>query len=169
MSPDDEPRLAGRLVVGLGAPDRGDDAVGAAVVRAVAVLDLPGVQVIEHEDPTALIDLWSRCDLCVVVDAVVSGQAPGTVHVLETGRDAEPLPSSGWAVTGRGGTHAFGIASAVELARAMDRLPPRLVVVGVEATGFEHGAPLTAPVAHAVDRAVAVVLTALRGEGTDAP
>jgi hydrogenase maturation protease len=75
---------------------------------------------------------------------VCSGGPPGTVHLLDTG-----------------GTHAFGLAAAVELARALRRLPPRLVVVGVEASTFEYGAPLTAPVAAAVPAAVAQVLAVL--------
>ncbi|MGB8649776.1 MAG: peptidase M52, partial [Mycobacteriales bacterium] len=68
-----------------------------------------------------------------------------------------------WAATGRAGTHALGLAAAVELARVLDRLPRRLVVVGVEAADFAHGAPLSAPVAAAVDHAAAAV-TALVAE-----
>lgn len=164
MTSGDEAVPRGPLVVGLGSPDRGDDAVGAAVVRAVDALGLPGVQVIEHEDPTGLIDLWDGRDLAVVVDAVVSGGVPGALHVLATGADAAPMTESSWASTGRGGTHAFGIAAAIELARALRRLPRRLVVVGVEAGGFEYGAPLTPPVSAAVRDAVAQVLAELNGE-----
>lgn len=160
---------ADRLVVGLGARDRGDDAVGPAVAHAVAALGRPGVRVIEHEDPTSLIDLWSDAPLAVVVDAVVSGAAPGTIHVLETGLGAAPLPDSAWAGTGLGGTHAFGLAASVELARALHRLPPRLVVLGVEALRFDHGAPLSDPVARAVPAAVARVAALLTGTGARAP
>jgi hydrogenase maturation protease len=156
----------GPLVVGLGSPDRGDDAVGAAVARAVGTLGLPGVQVVEHEDPTGLIDLWTGRDVVVVVDAVVSGGVPGALHVLNTSADDAPLTESSWARTGRGGTHAFGIAAAVELARALRRLPGRLVVVGVEAAGFEYDAPLSPPVADAVAGAAAAVVDTLRGAGT---
>jgi hydrogenase maturation protease len=144
------------LLVGLGSPDRGDDAVGPAVARAVAALGLPGVRVVEHEDPTALVDLWTGRALAVVVDAVCSGAAPGSLVVLETGTDDLRLPESAWAATGRGGTHGFGLAAAVELARALGRLPRRMVVVGVEATRFDHGEPLSEPVARAVGRAVEV-------------
>lgn len=145
------------LLVGLGSPDRGDDAVGPAVARAVSAAGLAGVRVVEHEDPTALLDLWRDHRLVVVVDAVRTGDAAGTLHQLETGEGAVALPQSTWAGTGRGGTHAFGLASAVELARALHRLPTRLVVVGVEAAGFEHGAPLSDPVAAAVPLAAARV------------
>ena len=134
------------LVIGLGAPDRGDDAVGAAVARAVADR-LPGVAVVDHEDPTGLLDVWAGHDPVVVVDAVRSGAPPGTVHRLAT-----PPPGSG-----PGGTHAIGLAEMVEIGRALGRLPDRLVVVGVEAGGFDHGAPLSAAVAAAVPAAADLV------------
>jgi hydrogenase maturation protease len=150
-----------RLVIGLGSVDRGDDAVGPEVARAVAAEGLTAVRVIEHEDPTALLDLWTGHDLVVVVDAVCSGGPPGSVHELETGIGAAPMPERSWSATGRGGTHAFGLAAAVELARALHRLPSRLVVMGVEAAGFEYGAPLTASVAAAVPVATARVIAVL--------
>lgn len=150
------------LLVGLGSPDRGDDAVGPTVARAVAVLGLRYVEVVEHEDPTALIDLWDGRALVVVVDAVRSGAAPGTLVVLETGAEDTPLPDSAWAATGRGGTHGFGLAGSVELARALGRLPPRVVVLGVEAMAFGHGEPLSEPVALGVRRAVKVATRLLR-------
>lgn len=152
------------LVVGLGSPDRGDDAVGVHVARAVAALAGPAVEVVEHEDPTDLIELWSGRDRVVVVDAMCSGTgaAPGTVRLLETGAQLSPLPESAWLRTGRGGTHAFGLATAVELARALRRLPPRVTVVGVEAGGLEHGSPLSSAVEAAVPGAVDAVLHAIR-------
>lgn len=155
---DDTP--GGGLVVGLGSPDRGDDAVGPTVARAVAALGLPGVQVAEHEDPTALIDLWSGCTLSVVVDAVCADGEPGSLVLRDTGPGGRPLSQSTW--SGRGGTHAFGLGAAVELARALNKLPERVVLIGIEAATFEHGAPLSAPVAAAVPRAVELVLCQLR-------
>jgi hydrogenase maturation protease len=157
------------LVVGLGSLDRGDDALGPEVARAVAERGLPGVRVLEHEDPTGLLDLWSGHDSVVVVDAVRSGGPAGTIHQLETGAGAPRMPERAWSGTGRGGTHAFGLAAAVELARALHRLPPRLVVIGVEAASFEYGARLTAPVAAAVPVAAARVLAVLDQVSADVP
>lgn len=150
------PRIGVRpaLVVGLGSPDRGDDAVGPIVAQRIATLRLSGVQVLEREDPTALIDLWDGRDLAIVVDAVCSNGVPGTLVIMESGVDGAPLTGDAWAGTGRDGTHAFGLAAAVELSRALHRLPRRLVLIGIEAGGLEHGAPLTAPVSAAVERAI---------------
>lgn len=159
------------LVVGLGSPDRGDDAVGAAVVRAVAAL-LPAVDVHTREDPSALLDLWWGRDLAVVVDAARSGAPSGTVHVLEAGRTAPAPGLTARAGAAIGGTHAFGLAEVVDLARALRRLPDRLVVVGVEAERLDHGAPLSPAVAAAVPVAaarVADLVLSTREVATDVP
>jgi hydrogenase maturation protease len=149
------------LVVGLGSPDRGDDGVGPTVAGAIADLGLAGVRVASHEDPTDLIHLWKGADVAVVIDAVMSGHAPGEIVLLEVGRRERPLPESSWAQTGRGGTHAFGLAAAVELSRALGHLPPRVVLVGIEAASFDHGAPLSPRVRAAVGAAVAHVRAVL--------
>ncbi len=155
------------LVIGLGSPDGGDDAIGLWAARRVAALVPPDVVVVEHEDPTGLIDLWRGSELTVVVDAVRSGAPPGTLLVLEAGTDAAPLTDDAWASTGRGGTHAFGLAAAVELGRALHSLPHRLVLVGVEIATVEHGAALSPTVRAALDGAVAAVQGALRGVVAD--
>jgi len=151
------------LVVGLGSADRGDDAVGGHVARALAALEDPRVVVAQYADPTDLIELWTGRDRVVVVDATCSGAAPGTLRLLETGTQQSPLPEAAWVRTGRGGTHAFGLAAAVELARALRRLPAHVTVVGVEAATLEPGAPLSPAVAAAVPAAVAAVLDAVAG------
>ena len=153
------------LVVGLGSPDRGDDAVGPTVARRVAALRLPGIQVVEREDPTSLIDLWGDRDLAIVVDALCSDGVPGTQMIMESGVGLAPLPEDAWTRTGRGGTHAFGLAAAVELSRALHRLPRRLVLIGIEAGGLEHGEPLSAPVGAAVEPAVEAAIGILLEAG----
>ncbi len=151
------------LVVGLGHADRGDDGVGVVVARRVAELELPGVTVVDHHDPTALIDLWAGHAPVVVVDAVRSGASPGTVHRLVVGAGEPALPAASWAASGRGSTHGFGLAAAVALARALHRLPERLVVIGVEAASYRHGEPLSAAVAAAVPEAVELVREEVHG------
>ncbi|MBC7290590.1 MAG: hydrogenase maturation protease [Actinotalea sp.] len=147
------------MVIGLGSPDRGDDGVGPVVAAEVGALRLADVRVLTHEDPTCLVELWAGADRVVVVDAVRSGAAPGTVHELDA--TAGVLADRAWARTGRGGTHAFGVAAAVELARALRRLPSRLVLVGVEGASFEPGAALSPAVVRAVRPAACAVARVL--------
>ena len=132
----DRPRL-----IGLGNAWRGDDAAGLAVARR-----LDGVA---HEgDAVALLELWAGASQAVVVDAAASGAAPGTVHRFD---GARPLPAR---TLRSSSTHAFGLADAVELARALGRLPPRLEIYAIEGADFTLGAPLSPAVATAVERLV---------------
>jgi hydrogenase maturation protease len=149
------------LVVGLGSVDRGDDGVGPTVADlvAAAVGGFDDVRVVVHEDPTALVDLMAGHSAVVLVDAARSGAPPGTVTVHRLGPDSPALAAR--TDPGAAGTHGLGLAGALELARVLDRLPPRVSVVGIEAAGFEHGADLSPAVAGAVPDAVAAVLTCL--------
>jgi hydrogenase maturation protease len=138
----------GVLVIGVGSAARGDDAAGLLVARRLGGR--------EHEgDPLALLDAWEDAATAVVIDAVSSGAAPGTVHRFEAGDAALParLRSST-------STHAVGLAEAIELARALDRLPPRLIVYGIEGERFTTGADLSPAVAAAVEVVAAAVIAA---------
>jgi hydrogenase maturation protease len=150
---------AGRrpLIVGLGNAARGDDAAGLLVARAAGGIELEG-------DPSALIDLLDGAPEAIVIDAVRSGAAPGTVRRFDVGATALP------AVRGSTSTHLVGLAEAIELARALGRLPPRVIVYGIEGERFDTGAPVSAAVAAAISR-VADELSgwAERSRPTDGP
>ena len=130
------------IVIGVGNAWRGDDGAGLAVARRVAA---EGGTAHAHEgDCAALVELWSGADHAVVVDAARSGAPAGTVRHFDAA--AAPLP----AAAVRSGTHAFGVADAVELARALGRLPARLDVYAIEGGSFAAGDRLTPAVARAV-------------------
>jgi hydrogenase maturation protease len=143
------------LVIGLGNPDRGDDAVGVQVAREVAA-ERNGVNVLEFDDPSEALDAWDPEDTVIVTDAITSGGVPGDIHVIDA--VAQTLSTGSWAA---GGTHALGLAVVVELARSLGQLPRRLVVVGVEAAQFAHGTPLSEAVAAAVPAAAVAVFDAI--------
>jgi hydrogenase maturation protease len=136
-------------VVGCGNPLRGDDAVGLDVARAVASRMPAGLDVFELTgEPTRLLEMWAGYDLAFVVDMVRSGAPPGTVHWIDvTGRDP-PVDLL------RGSTHHVGLADVVALARVLDRLPTRLVLVGIEGSQVDTGRALTGDVRHGADNVV---------------
>ena len=141
------------VVVGVGNTLRGDDGAGPAVAGLVRAQAPPGVSVaVCEQEPTRLLDAFGDADVAVVVDAVSTGAPAGTVHLFDA--SDEPLPSH----VDRSSTHAFGLGEALELARALGRLPPRAVVVGIEGREFAAGDCLTPAVADAVPRAVELVL-----------
>ncbi len=151
------------LLIGLGNPDRGDDAVGLHVARRLAARGRPGVAVTEADgDALALLDRWADAARVVVVDAAEPAGQPGRVHRLDP--LSGPLPRE----LRLGSTHGFGLAEAVELARTLGRLPARITIFAIEAAQFEPGAALSAPVAAAVAAATARVVAELAEDLADA-
>ena len=133
-------------IIGCGNTDRADDAAGLLVARRLREL---GFDSLEHSgDGFALLDLWQGSDDVVLVDALVSGGTPGTIQVW----DPESQPAA--APDYRCSTHVFGPAEAIELGRALGRLPRRIRVYGIEASDFELGGSPRAEVLDAVDRVV---------------
>jgi hydrogenase maturation protease len=142
-------------VVGVGNRWRGDDAAGLEVVARLAGTLPAEVELVAREgEPTSLVDDWEDAGAVWLVDAVVSGTAPGTLHRVDV-REQE-LPAELF----RASTHHFGLAETVELARALGRLPQRLVVLGIEGERFTLGEGLSP----AVDAAVDVAVASLREE-----
>jgi hydrogenase maturation protease len=145
------------VVIGVGNSYRGDDGAGLAAVERIAGLVPAGVSVVPCEqEPSRLIDAWAGATAAVVVDAVASGAAPGTVHRFDA--SAEPVPARMF----RSSTHVFGVGEAIELARALGRLPRHVVVYGVEGMAFAAGEGLTAPVSSAVGAVVEAVVAEVR-------
>jgi hydrogenase maturation protease len=143
------------LVIGIGNPDRGDDGVGVEVARQVAFERLD-VLALEFDDPSEALDAWDPEDTVVVADAIVSGGQPGDIRVVDVIQ--QKLPAGNWSA---GGTHALGLAAVVELARSLDLMPRRLVVVGVEAGQFDAGAPMSEAVLDALPAAIDAVFNAI--------
>lgn len=143
------------LVLGVGNPDRGDDAVGPAVAERIAALDLPGVRVSSPAEPMDLLAVPAGADLVVLVDAVRTGAEPGALLVREVGH----AQLTEWSAATS--THLMGVAETVELARALGRMPDRLVLVGVEAVDFVAGTPMSPAVRDAVPTAADAVLRAV--------
>ena len=153
------------LVVGIGHEDRGDDAAGPLTARLLARAwgDLLPPQVAVRAwrgDPLGLMDAWSGVERLVLVDAVVSGAAPGTCR--RYGVDAPFATGAG------ASTHGVGLADVLALARTLGRLPPTVEVWGIEAADFTAGAPPSEAVATAA-AALAAHLAATLEAGPGPP
>jgi hydrogenase maturation protease len=124
------------LVIGVGNALRRDDAAGLAIVRRVrARAEASEIATCLHEgEALALLDIWEGADAVVLVDAIRSGAAPGTIHRVDA--TSAPIPV---ALRGSSSTHAVGVGEAIELARALGRLPRTVLLIGVEGHRFEAG------------------------------
>jgi hydrogenase maturation protease len=147
--------LCRRVVVGIGNPDRGDDAAGRAVVGLLRNKPPDGVDLLEQDgETTALLACLEGASTAFLVDACESGARAGTVQRFDVAE--APLPQAFFRLS----THGMGLAEAIELARALGQLPPRCVVYAIEGSVFEVGDPLSPSVA----TAIAAVAAQLRCE-----
>ena len=146
------------MIVGVGNPDRGDDAIGPVIARRFAERDADTADcTVITGDCTALVDHLAERDHVVIVDACRAGTAAGSLHRFDTGDTELPAALGGLS------THGFGVGEAVALARAMNAMPRTCLVLAIEVATFEAGAPLSTPVAAAVEPAMAAISAHLAG------
>ena len=107
-----------------------------------------------------LLESWKGASLVIIVDAASSGAKPGTVHCIDA--RAQQIPRGLF----HRSTHALSLGDAIELARVMDQLPPRMLVYGIEGEEFKEGMELSRPVEESVDAVVELVLNLVRASGS---
>ncbi len=147
------------LILGLGNPLLGDDAIGLKVAERLRE-QLQGRDDVDVEqDETGGLRLMERLagyECAVIVDAIVSGGTPGEIRRLESG----DVPTQRTAIA-----HGIDLPRALELGRALGlAMPSRVRVVAIEAASvleFRHD--MTPAVAAALEPAVAAVLDELGG------
>jgi hydrogenase maturation protease len=135
------------VFVGIGNHFRRDDGVGPMLAARLA--DAGRIATIHAGDGAGLIDLFGEHADLTLIDATQCGASPGTVIHLDA--CAAPLKADLF----RYSTHRFGLAEAIETARALGMLPRRLKVIGIEGADFGAGEGLTPEVALAADRVFA--------------
>lgn len=145
------------LVIGVGNPWRGDDAAGVLIARKFSDLALEGVIVREESgEGAALIEAWTGVQSVILFDAANSGAAPGSIHRLSPNRDG--IPSGVFHYS----THAFSVAEAIELSRALGSLPKRFTLFGIEGKCFDAGAPVSKEVLAAVEEVAAEAIREIK-------
>lgn len=135
------------LLIGIGNDFAGDDAAGRLIARRLA--GTPGFDVIESHGAAAdLVAAFEGRRRVVMVDACLSGAAPGTLHRIDA--HSRGLPQYLSAVS----SHGIGPGQGVALARALGLLPERCDIIAIEAAGFALGTGLSPDVALAVERLI---------------
>lgn len=131
------------LVLAVGNPSRGDDALGPVLAERLQALALGGVEVlvdfqlqVEHS-----LDLVGR-DVVIFVDAGAETPAP---YVLREARPADELAHTSHALAPEAVLAAYRRVHGTE--------PPHALVLCVRGESFELGAPLSAAAAAHLDLA----------------
>jgi hydrogenase maturation protease len=143
--------IAPRLIIGIGNPSRGDDAIGPLAVERLEALDLPGAELltdfqlqVEHA-----LDLLGRREV-VFIDAAASGAAPFSFESAVPAADASAT------------SHALSPAAVLAAyLRVTDEPLPPAFVLAVRGYAFELGAPMSAAATHNLDAALEMLVSRL--------
>lgn len=139
------------LIAGVGNIFFGDDAFGCEVVKRLASEPLPPEVRLEDygiRGTHLAFELLSGYDGAILLDAVSRGGAPGTLYVIEPDLDGSgAIPDA----------HGMDLGNVFTFIKALDGTPPRVLIVGCEATAQREEMGLSDDVARAVDAAVPLV------------
>ena len=130
MQLDDLPRT---LIIGIGNPSRGDDALGPTALERLAAMQLPDAELLTDFQlmPEHALDLLDR-DTVVFVDASVSALEPFTLAPVLPAHDASAT------------THALSPAAVLDTFACVTGLPPpKAYVLAIRGYVFELGAALS--------------------------
>jgi hydrogenase maturation protease len=151
-------------VIALGGAMRGDDALMLDLAERMFAGD-PAVELILAGRPgPGLIDLLDTREPVLLLDVVVSGRPPGTLHRFSLAELAEHARA-----LGQLSSHGFGPAEAIELARALGRELPPGEFIGIEGERFELGCELSPAVAARVGELEALIHERCEGAACTSP
>jgi len=146
-----EATQAATLVVGIGNPSRGDDALGPLALERLSQMQLAGVELltdfqlqVEHA-----LDLEGRSEV-IFIDASVESHAPFDFAPVEATADASAT------------THALSPAALLDTYRRLIGRPPPARVLAIRGYAFELGEPLSERAANNLEAAVAMLAARLR-------
>lgn len=143
-------------VIGVGSC-HGEDVAGLDVAEAVGARLLPpdvSVALCTRPMPD-LLDALEDADVVVIVDAMRSGEPAGTVRRLRPDELARCRDVS---------CHGFDVSYALEVAKALGRLPQVVEIVGIEVDPPREPGPALAAAAHRAESMVLDLVKAFRGK-----
>lgn len=131
--------MPGLKIICIGSPF-GDDQFGAWAYEELSrLIDSDAAELVYLDRPgTRLISALDGVDKAILVDAVKSGAAIGSVRRIEGAAIYAHLPRPI-------SSHGVGVADALTLAERLGLLPRELVLLGVEAGETGALAPLATP------------------------
>jgi len=145
------PGTAPILIIGIGNPSRGDDALGPLAVECLEALELPNTELltdfqlqVEHA-----LDLVGRAQV-IFIDAAASGAQPFSFEPVRPANDASAT------------SHALSPAAVLHAYQRVAETPlPEAWVLAVRGYAFELGAPLSEAAAGNLEAAVGMLVEKL--------
>lgn len=156
-------------IIGIGNVLAGDDAIGISVAQQLKADNLKGIDILEmSQGGVGLLDLMDGAETVILIDAVKSGKPPGTIFCLESPDGMDQISNlARFSLTSS--THAFGLNKVLALGQTLERLPPTLILYGIELDQVDLGKPPSQKIIQAGERVQALIAHRLRGGAHDEP
>lgn len=144
------------IVIGIGNPFRGDDGVGWAVIDALEgkVDEKISLKKIRG-DVAELLHYFGTYNHVFLIDACHGNTPVGSWHRVDALKEPVLLEKSPTS------THGLSLSEAVSMAKALNGLPSKLIIYGIDGDNFSLGEQLSLPVAKAVPHVVQSLLKEL--------
>ncbi|MFB0563347.1 MAG: hydrogenase maturation protease [Candidatus Lokiarchaeia archaeon] len=142
------------VIIGVGNLLMGDEGLGVHVVEELNERELPpDVKVIDGgTGGIALLNLMEGADKVILIDAVLGGGQPGEIYVM----GIDKLMTG---VVRFFSLHEMDLLSTLKIGKELDKLPPELVLVGVEPNNYqEYSMDLTPEVKAVIPKVIEVIL-----------
>jgi hydrogenase maturation protease len=143
--------LTNKALLCLANPNRGDDAFAWIVADQLISEGEALFSVIKSSgDITDLLDIFSSHRKVIVLDAM---ETDDLVPLKKWDAKKQSLPAS---LSGTS-SHVLGVGQAIELSRALDKIPDELIVVGVKGVNFQMGEELSSGMRSMIPEVIAYI------------
>ena len=148
-------------ILGIGNSILSDDGVGVHVVERLKAEEVPPgvVLTVGGAGGSALIDMIEEGDRLIMVDAIVTGAPPGTIHELSVQDIVSTVPIH------LGSSHVFDFLTILGLGKEVlgKKIPSEIMIIAVEVADITtFSEECTPPVKDAVNRVVRLVKSKLK-------
>ena len=141
-------------VIAVGNDLYGDDGIGNAVLQVLEQIpDMKDVELIDGAtDALGLIDHFSDNDHVIIVDAAQMGEKPGTVKIFSREEVKLQIKMDHLSV------HGISLAETFDIAQAVDSLPEKITIIGIEPQNIGISQKLSAVVMQSIPEVVSNII-----------
>ncbi len=141
-------------VIAVGNDLYGDDGVGTAVIEMLGQIpEMKGIELVNGAtDALGLIDHFEDTEHVILVDAAQMGEQPGTVKVFS--KDEVKLKIKMDHLT----VHGISLAETFDIAKAIDKLPGKITIIGIEPKNIGISEKLSDVVAESIPDVISQII-----------
>ena len=141
-------------VIAVGNDLYGDDGVGNVVIEMLSEIpEMKGIELINGAtDALGLIDHFEDAEHVILVDAAQMGETPGTVKIFS--KDEVKLKIKMDHLT----VHGISLAETLDIAKAIDKLPDKITIIGIEPKNIGISEKLSDVVAESIPDVISHII-----------